>query len=135
MQKKFLKRILLVFFQGPKKFLGFYFVMSTRLNGGSTKNDQKYTTDRVNNADFRNDLHFFVTSSRPIKAQPKGLKSATFGLQNLPEGGEIENNAQWGILSFIGLLRNCRELVHHVSKLSTESYSTCNPAIKFRAIN
>ena len=63
-----------------------------RLNGGSTKNDQKYTTDRVNNADFRNDLHFFVTSSRPIKAEPKGLKSATFGMQNLPEGGEIENN-------------------------------------------
>ena len=35
---------------------------------------------------------FFVTSSRPIKAEPKGLKSATFGMQNLPEGGEIENN-------------------------------------------
>jgi len=64
----------------------------TRLNGGSTKNDQKYTTNRVNNADFRNDLHFFVTSSRPIKAEPKGPKSATFGMQNLPEGGEIENN-------------------------------------------
>ena len=66
--------------------------MWVRLHGGSTKNDQTHTTDRVNNADLRNDLHFFVTSSRPIKAEPKGLKSATFGLQNLPEGGEIENN-------------------------------------------
>ena len=49
-----------------------------RLNGGSTKNDQTYTTDRVNNADFRNDPYFFVTSSRPIKAEPKGLKSTLF---------------------------------------------------------
>ena len=67
-------------------------LMATRLHGGSTKNDQTHTTDRVNNADFRNDLHFFVTSSRPIKAKPKGLKIANFGLQNLPEGREIENN-------------------------------------------
>ena len=63
-----------------------------RLHGGSTKNGQKYTINKVNNADFRNDLHFFVTSSRPIKAEPKGLKSATFGLQNLPERREIEFN-------------------------------------------
>ena len=70
----------------------FAHTVPTRIHSGSTKNDQKYTTDGVKNADFRNDLHFFVTSSRPIKAEPKGLKSATFGLQNLPEGGEIENN-------------------------------------------
>ena len=57
--------------------------------------------DRVNNTDIRNDLHFSVTSSRPIKAEPKGLKSATFGLQNLPEGGEIENNVmKYGTLIF-----------------------------------
>ena len=70
----------------------FAHTVPTRIHGGSTKNDQKYTTDGVNNADFRNDLNFFVSSSRPIKAEPKSLKSATFSLQNLPEGGEIENN-------------------------------------------
>ena len=59
---------------------------------GQPKMIKNILLDRVNNADFRNDLHFFVTSSRPIKAEPKGLKSATFGMQNLPEGGEIENN-------------------------------------------
>ena len=73
-------------------FAKLYWCVSIRLNGGSTKNDQTYTTDRVNNADFKNGLHFFVTSSRPIKAEPKGLKIATFALQNLPEGRDIENN-------------------------------------------
>ena len=66
--------------------------MLIRLHGGSPKNDQTHIIDRVNNADFRNDLHFFITSSRPIKVKPKGLENATFGLQNLPEGGEIEIN-------------------------------------------
>ena len=66
--------------------------MLWKLNYHKTKNDQKHTTERVNDADFRNYLHFFVTSSRQIKAEAKGLKSATFGLQNLPEGREIENN-------------------------------------------
>jgi len=63
-----------------------------RLNGGSTKNDQGCTTDRVSSADFGSDLHFFVTSSGPIKAGPRGLKGAAFGMRGLPEGGEIESS-------------------------------------------
>ena len=54
---------------------------------------QNVSHDRVNVHDFKTNLHFAVTSSRPIKATLKGLKIATFTLQNLPEGREIEYNA------------------------------------------
>ena len=48
--------------------------------------------DRVDEADLSTDLHFAETSSRPNKAALKGLKIATFTLQNLLEGREIEYN-------------------------------------------
>ena len=48
--------------------------------------------DTANYRDFISGLYFAVTSSRPIKATLKGLKIATFTLQNLPEGKEIECN-------------------------------------------
>ena len=38
-------------------------------------------------------------------------------------------------VSYIGLLRNCRGLVHLVSKQSVKYCFTCNPALKFRTIN
>ena len=53
---------------------------------------QNTPDDRVNVPDYKTGLHFAVTSSRPIKATLKGLKIATFTLQNLPEGREIEYN-------------------------------------------
>ena len=43
----------------------------SRLNHGSTKNDQNYTHGRLNIRDIRTDLNFFVTSSRPIKEPSK----------------------------------------------------------------
>ena len=48
--------------------------------------------NRVDDADLITDLHFAETSSRPIKATLKVMKIATFSLQNLPEGREIEYN-------------------------------------------
>ena len=48
--------------------------------------------DTANHRDFISGLYFALTSSRPIKATLKGLKIATFTLQNLPEGKEIEFN-------------------------------------------
>ena len=51
---------------------------------------QNISHNRVNVRDFKTGLHFAVTSSRPIKATLKGLKIATFTLQNVPEEREIE---------------------------------------------
>ena len=53
---------------------------------GRSKKILKIPRDRANIRDFKTDLHFAETSSRPSKATLKVVKIATFTLQNLPEG-------------------------------------------------
>ena len=53
---------------------------------------QNMSLDRLSHTNFKTDLHFAVTSSRPIKATLKGIKIATFTLPNLSEEREIEYN-------------------------------------------
>ena len=52
---------------------------------GQPKMIKNIPRDRVNNTDIKNDLNFFVSSSRPIKATLKGLKIVALTLQNRPE--------------------------------------------------
>ena len=51
---------------------------------------QNISLDRVNFRDFKTGPYFAVTSPRPIKATLKGLKIATFALQNFPEERDIK---------------------------------------------
>ena len=57
---------------------------------GRSKKILNIPHDRANIRDFKTDLHFAETSSRPSKATLKVVKIATFTQQNLPEGREIE---------------------------------------------
>ena len=51
---------------------------------------QNIPRDRVNIPDFKTDLHFAETSSRPIKATLKGVKIDIFGQNNVPEERELD---------------------------------------------
>ena len=60
---------------------------------GQQKIVQNIPRDRVDETEVWTDLHFVVSSSRPIKATLKDVKIDNLILQNLPEEREIEFNA------------------------------------------
>ena len=59
---------------------------------GQQKIVQNIPRDRVDETEVWTDLHFVVSSSRPIKATLKDVKIDNLILQNLPEEREIEFN-------------------------------------------
>ena len=65
--------------------------LATPLMVGQQKMIQNIPRDRVDETEVYTGFHFFVTSSRPIKAMLKVVKIDNLTLQNLPEGREKEN--------------------------------------------